>query len=564
MIRSHDANSSQIGRPIEEHFQQDAAPPAASCLESARKLRGNDPATLAMRAFYWLHAGSRGRFFVDIARAVRIKPDLWHGFERRLANLLPLLAVAYLRNATARRATEREIGVAAEFFLRLGMPEVTDALLAGAPIPGKALRLARQISARSFGLDLPAAARPRQMYDILSGLDLGNLLFESGTLREGLMWIGGPARLRKEAIDQLRTIPPERRKRRWLFDMTWEALELDRKGDPLETIRNFTNALSEIGIEPGDTVLLHANERLRLPNGQPVEETGGMRLLGRPFVMGLCSSVFRRERRRNGGLDTQVAAAQAALRQHKPHRFLCLNHISRPHRIMVVAKLAELQALDTSTVSMQPLAYNSHKRRRQHDRQGLASMSKEDAIDEALTTIHRANIPRGLLSTPRKTLEWLHDRLPLSLDIDVEGVGSRGKPLAWDFNPHHYLNTHISLVTETYFSEGSWLFITEKTCKAIYGVHPFVLAGDPGSLAQLRKHGFETFSPWIDESYDAAFTPGERMALILKEIERLSRLEPGDLRELTIALWPQVEHNYYHLMNDMPGMFKTFLDEALG
>lgn len=83
--------------------------------------------------------------------------------------------------------------------------------------------------------------------------------------------------------------------------------------------------------------------------------------------------------------------------------------------------------------------------------------------------------------------------------------------------------TGVSVVLETLFDDPR-IHLTEKTLRPIACGHPFILAAGPGSLALLQKYGFETFSPWIDESYDTIANSEQRMAAIVAEMQRLTSL----------------------------------------
>jgi hypothetical protein len=116
-----------------------------------------------------------------------------------------------------------------------------------------------------------------------------------------------------------------------------------------------------------------------------------------------------------------------------------------------------------------------------------------------------------------------------NLDVDdivnVWGYGFEDKNL--------YLNTYISLVTETIFFQSDWKvneystfptgFISEKIWKPIGHCQPFILVGPAKSLKYIRtKFGFKTFHPYIDESYDNECNDMRRIGLIENEIEKFS------------------------------------------
>lgn len=87
-----------------------------------------------------------------------------------------------------------------------------------------------------------------------------------------------------------------------------------------------------------------------------------------------------------------------------------------------------------------------------------------------------------------------------------------------DFN-----HTGISIVLETLFDDPR-IHLTEKILRPIACGHPFILAAGAGSLALLRKYGFETFSPWINEDYDLITDSDLRLKAIVDEMRRISQL----------------------------------------
>jgi hypothetical protein len=65
----------------------------------------------------------------------------------------------------------------------------------------------------------------------------------------------------------------------------------------------------------------------------------------------------------------------------------------------------------------------------------------------------------------------------------------------------------------------------------------------PGSLEYLRSYGFETFSPWIDETYDSVQDPVERMQAVLKEMQRISSLPESSKQKLWQELYAISQRN---------------------
>lgn len=112
----------------------------------------------------------------------------------------------------------------------------------------------------------------------------------------------------------------------------------------------------------------------------------------------------------------------------------------------------------------------------------------------------------------------------------------------------YYRQTYFSLVSETTYHEGV-PFFSEKVFKTIAMGHPFILITAPNSLQYLRKLGYKTFHPYIDESYDSMNNHGDRILEITKQVEKLCNLDREDLKAWLSNIRPIVQHNYNRLKN---------------
>ena len=88
--------------------------------------------------------------------------------------------------------------------------------------------------------------------------------------------------------------------------------------------------------------------------------------------------------------------------------------------------------------------------------------------------------------------------------------------------------------------------ISEKTYRPIIAGIPFLLwASQGGILAHLRKMGFQTFAPHINEEYDnPKYTYMERYVRLINEVERLCSLDIDEIKSLYRRCLPIVEHNF--------------------
>jgi hypothetical protein len=111
-------------------------------------------------------------------------------------------------------------------------------------------------------------------------------------------------------------------------------------------------------------------------------------------------------------------------------------------------------------------------------------------------------------------------------------------------NKQIMLDSWFTIVSEASFgdSEGT-CFISEKTFKPIACYHPFIIFGNQGSLEHLRKMGYKTFSPYINETYDTLPT-WERLEAIITEVTRINALSFEDKLNWYAGMKDILEHNY--------------------
>ena len=78
---------------------------------------------------------------------------------------------------------------------------------------------------------------------------------------------------------------------------------------------------------------------------------------------------------------------------------------------------------------------------------------------------------------------------------------------------------HIEVVVET--DAMSNYFFSEKTARCIATGKPFVMLSGPSTLANLRERGFNTYGSVIDESYDTAKHPYQRVQMMVQSLQNL-------------------------------------------
>jgi hypothetical protein len=107
-----------------------------------------------------------------------------------------------------------------------------------------------------------------------------------------------------------------------------------------------------------------------------------------------------------------------------------------------------------------------------------------------------------------------------------------------------YNSAYISIIAETeVMTLPDAFFISEKITRPLLVGHPFVVFGCTGYLQCLRDLGFQTFSPWLDESYDLVTDTNKRIASIVDSVEQFSQLNDSQRQQACAEMQPAVEHN---------------------
>jgi hypothetical protein len=110
-----------------------------------------------------------------------------------------------------------------------------------------------------------------------------------------------------------------------------------------------------------------------------------------------------------------------------------------------------------------------------------------------------------------------------------------------------YSKSYFTIVTETYFFEP-YYYISEKSFKPIAHMHPFIIFGRPGILAYLKKFGFKTFHPFIDESYDLEENNDKRFEMVYNEIVKLNELSDEELDNFMDKIKDILHYNQQKLL----------------
>jgi hypothetical protein len=138
-------------------------------------------------------------------------------------------------------------------------------------------------------------------------------------------------------------------------------------------------------------------------------------------------------------------------------------------------------------------------------------------------------------------------------------------------NPHAYIDTYFSVVTETIF-DYPYTFRTEKIWKPMIMCHPFVVAANSGYYRDLHRAGFRTFGHLIDEQFDSiqnAQDRADRIVAVVSDIcyngassfltaaEDVCKYNQQHLREHNRREREQLSQNFARYINERSGISTT-------
>jgi hypothetical protein len=221
--------------------------------------------------------------------------------------------------------------------------------------------------------------------------------------------------------------------------------------------------------------------------------------------------------------------------------FSCLNLKPKLHRFAVAAFLESLGVVDRCLLTLHGSPSELEALMLDVARMFEGEPEQSGVIDAARRLMSRAPLHLG---SDRAQVEAGIYRPASDPDVwnDVLLLDRRTAA------PSPLAQARFDIVSETWFTDDTCLYLTEKMSRPICLLKPFLIAGPPGLLGHLRSLGFKTFSPVIDERYDEAVAPTVRMQTLCRELARLAAMEETALRALVDALGPIVRHNQEHLL----------------
>jgi len=178
----------------------------------------------------------------------------------------------------------------------------------------------------------------------------------------------------------------------------------------------------------------------------------------------------------------------------KPYRILCLNNIAKSHRLAVCSVLHSHGLIKSNLISFLGKGFTDN----------LVHQTKHifqnhiNSIDEFCEYIKH----NGYISLPNE-----------SIDMNPRSISELPRNL--------YDNSVFSIVTESDFTNGNTLRVTEKLLKTIACGHNFFLLGNPKTLSYLETMGFNFASDEFSSEYDNINCQAQRFDIVMDKVLHL-------------------------------------------
>jgi len=134
------------------------------------------------------------------------------------------------------------------------------------------------------------------------------------------------------------------------------------------------------------------------------------------------------------------------------------------------------------------------------------------ASEDERVGVYGALMARDVWSELSLEKDRVYATLPWKLDIDMDR--NSGQPELYLYATQSrdlFVESYAQVITESYMEgDATDVFITEKTCRSVANLQPFLVFGHTGTLRRLRKHGFEA-TTFFDGSYDEVPDLGHRL-----------------------------------------------------
>lgn len=332
----------------------------------------------------------------------------------------------------------------------------------------------------------------------------------------------------------LRSLLDSHPRAKLLIDYSWEG------GLSKEFVREFDEFISDLQVDPRRVVLLISNRGLEARYQAYIASkerapTNSWQIVGSDLFLVYAGVEFR-ERRTFGQQDSIVHPAEVEYRarEHRPCKFLTLNRRPRWHRFLLAMALERLNLKSEGLSSMPSPSYEGDWR-------------SEHRLLETFGRLMDPVVWQKLKEVEKQMLA----SVPWTLDINVDKSGHTSGYAFQNLKRELFLSSYVQIVTESYM-EGlpEELFITEKICKALANLQPFICFGMARSNVRLAALGFEPVSI-VHGAYDEEVDVGRRLTRLYHALEQLAGMTIEAVHNAYYSALPRISHNQRRLF-EMP------------
>lgn len=333
---------------------------------------------------------------------------------------------------------------------------------------------------------------------------------------------------------ELRSALAEHPRLKVLIDYSWEA------GQDQTFLDAFDEFVADIQIDPRRVVLLISDRALEGRYHEHLNRkhrslTNSWQVIGADFFL-IYSGVEFRQRLAFGRPDTTISAAEVEFNcgTLRPYKFLSLNRRPRWHRFMLAMALTQLKLQQQGICSMSSPAYEGDWHSEHNMLEGFGRLM-DQAVWQKLKAVEASTLA---------TLPW-------TIDVNMDKSGHTSGYAFQNFNRELFLRSYVQIVTESYMEGANdSLFITEKICKALANLQPFLCFGMARSNARLAELGFAPVSV-VHGAYDDELAVGRRLTRLYHALDQLAGMSMEAVHEVYHQALPRTIHNQQRLF-EMP------------
>lgn len=206
-----------------------------------------------------------------------------------------------------------------------------------------------------------------------------------------------------------------------------------------------------------------------------------------------------------------------------------------PSRFLTTVDVPGLQLLRKSNSYKDQTFFCLMARNRPHRNLLVEKMFNKGLLDKGKVVYHGCN--------DNKIIPLLHKQEKFE---DLKGFNEPPHPWNDVQISKDYLYYNLEIVVET---SADYHFITEKTSRPLIAGMPFLIVSSQNYIKFLKQHGFETYSNFIDESYDDELSIDSRIDKVIDILANMKKDDFLDLQHQSIDIGKHNREQLFYISN---------------